>query len=228
MSTINDIILKGRNENRDALLEHEAKEVLKKMGIQIPPSILAQTEEEAVDAAESFGYPVVMKLMSSEVLHKTDEKAVMIDLNSAEDVRSVYQDFENRFKHVNVAGVLVEKMVDKGLELIIGTNTDDDFGPVILFGVGGVLVEAIKDVVFRMCPTTEEQALNAISEIKASVILDGFRGLPVINRNELAKLIVNISKLAWEYKDDILEMDINPVIANSAGLHPVDARIILK
>lgn len=228
MSEINEIIIKARNENRGVLLEHEAKEVLKKMGIQVPPSILAQSEEEAVKAAESFGYPVVMKLMSPEVLHKTDSKAVIIDLNTAEDVKRIYRDFTNRFQQVQVTGVLVEKMVEKGVELIIGTNTDDDFGPVILFGVGGVLVEAIKDVVFRMCPTTEEQALNAINEIKAEPILNGFRGLPVVNKTELAKLIVNVSKLAWEFKDNILEMDINPVIANSSGLHPVDARIILK
>ena len=228
MSAINKIFQKARNENRDALLEHEAKEVLKEMGITIPPSVLAQTEEEAISAAETFGYPVVMKLMSPEVLHKTDSKAVIIDLNSSDDVKNTYQDFMDRFQDVNVAGVLVEKMVDKGIELIIGSNTDDDFGPVILFGVGGVLVEAIKDVVFRMCPTTKEQALNAINEIKARPILEGFRGLPSVNKEALANLIVDLSKLAWEYRENILEMDINPIIANNSGLHPVDARIILK
>ncbi len=228
MSEIINIIQKARNENRDSLLEHEAKGVLKAMGVPIPSSILAQNEEEAVAAAEAFGYPVVMKLMSPDVLHKTDAKAVVIDLNSSEAVRSTFQDFMNRFQNVNVAGMLVEKMVDKGIELIVGTNTDDDFGPVILFGVGGVLVEAIKDVVFRMCPTEKEQALDAINEIKAKVILEGFRGLPAVNKGELADLIVKISELAWEYRDDILEMDINPIIANSSGLHPVDARIILK
>ncbi|MCE7741527.1 MAG: acetyl-CoA synthetase [Candidatus Heimdallarchaeota archaeon] len=228
MSDINHIIQKVKIENRDALLEHEAKEVLKAIGIHIPPSILANNEQEAVDAADSFGYPVVMKLMSPDVLHKTDAKAVIIDLNSSEAVRHTFQDFMNRFQGVNVAGVLVEKMVEKGIELIIGTNTDDDFGPVILFGVGGVLVEAIKDVVFMMCPTTKEQATDAINEIKAKVILEGFRGLPAVNKDELADLIVKISSLAWEYREDILEMDINPIIANSSGLHPVDARIILK
>ena len=228
MSEINIIIQQAKIENRNALLEHESKEVLKAMDISTPLSLLAHSEEEAVNAANSFGYPIVMKLMSPDVLHKTDAKAVVVDLNSSEDVRKVFQDFMNRFQNVEVKGVLVEKMVDKGIELIIGTNTDDDFGPVILFGVGGVLVEALKDVVFRMCPTTEEQALEAINEIKARVILEGFRGLPVVNKEALAKLIVKISILAWEYKDDILEMDINPVIANISGLHPVDARIILK
>ncbi|MHA1200654.1 MAG: acetate--CoA ligase family protein [Candidatus Heimdallarchaeaceae archaeon] len=228
MSEINNIIQEAKAENRDALLEHEAKEVLKAMDINIPPSMLANTEEEAVNAAESYGYPVVMKLMSPDVLHKTEAKAVIIDLNSSEAVRHTYQDFMKRFEGVSVAGVLVEKMVEKGIELIIGTNTDDDFGPVILFGVGGVLVEAIKDVVFRMCPTTKEQAIGAINEIKAKVILEGFRGLPAVNKDELADLIVKVSILAWEYRENILEMDINPIIANSSGLHPVDARIILK
>ena len=228
MNEIKNIIQKAKEEHRDALLEHEAKAVLKEMGIHIPPSVLAQTKEEAVTAAESFGYPVVMKVMSPEVLHKTDERAVIIDLNSSEDVRRTFQDFKNRFQNVTVTGILVEKMVEKGIELIIGTNTDDDFGPVILFGIGGVLVEAIKDVVFRMCPTTKEQALDAVNEIKARVILEGFRGLPSVDKSALAELIVQISNLAWDFEGDILEMDINPIIANSSGLHPVDARIILK
>lgn len=228
MNEIEAIIQKVRLTNRTALLEHEAKLVLKEMGINIPPSILAHDEEEAVNAADSFGYPIVMKLMSPDVLHKTDAKAVIVDLKNPDDVKHTFQDFIHRFENVKVEGVLVEKMVDKGIELIIGTNTDDDFGPVILFGIGGVLVEAIKDVVFRMCPTTKEQALEAINEIKAKVLLEGFRGLPAVNKDALADLIVQLSKLAWEYKDDILEMDINPVIANSSGLYPVDARILLK
>ena len=228
MNEIEAIIQKVRLTNRTALLEHEAKLVLKEMGINIPPSILAHDEEEAVNAADSFGYPIVMKLMSPDVLHKTDAKAVIVDLKNPDDVKHSFKDFIHRFENVKVEGVLVEKMVDKGIELIIGTNTDDDFGPVILFGIGGVLVEAIKDVVFRMCPTTKEQALEAINEIKAKVLLEGFRGLPAVNKDALADLIVQLSKLAWEYKDDILEMDINPVIANSSGLYPVDARILLK
>ncbi len=228
MNEIKTIIQKVRLANRTALLEHEAKIVLKEMGINVPPSILAHDAEEAVKAADSFGYPIVMKLMSQDVLHKTDAKAVIVDLKTSDDIRHTFQDFMHRFENVKIEGVLVEKMVDKGIELIIGTNTDDDFGPVILFGIGGVLVEAIKDVVFRMCPTTKEQSLEAINEIKAKVLLEGFRGLPTVDKDALADLIVQLSKLAWEYKDDILEMDINPVIANSSGLYPVDARIILK
>lgn len=222
------IFEKIKNENRNALLEHESKEVLKNIGISIPPSRLVQTESEAIQSANEFGYPVVMKLMSTQVLHKTDVGAVVIGLNSEEEVRSTFVDFMKRFDNVRISGVLIEKMVKSGLELIIGTNIDPTFGPVVLFGVGGVLVEAIKDVVFRMCPTTKEQALIAIDEIKARVLLEGFRGMPRVDKNELADIIVKLSELAWENRDYISEMDINPIISNEDGLFPVDARIIMK
>jgi len=228
MSGIKEILTIIQSEQRKAVLEHEAKMILRKMGIIVPPSTLVETKEEAIEAASKFGYPVVMKLMSVEVIHKTEYGAVVINLQSEEEVKSTFDDFMNRFSSVDVAGILVEKMVDKGLELIIGTNTDPTFGPVILFGVGGVMVEAIKDVVFRLCPTTQPQALQAIEEIKARVLLDGFRGMPKVNKEELSNLIVKLSELAWEYKEYIAEMDINPIIANEDGLFPVDARIILK
>ena len=228
MSGIKEILTIIQSEQRKAVLEHEAKMILRKMGIVVPPSTLVKTKEEAIEAASKFGYPAVMKLMSVEVIHKTDYGAVVINLQSEEEVKSTFDDFMNRFSSVDVAGVLVEKMVGKGLELIIGTNTDPTFGPVILFGVGGVMVEAIKDVVFRLCPTTQPQALQAIEEIKARVLLDGFRGTPKVNKEELSNLIVKLSELAWEYKEYIAEMDINPIIANEDGLFPVDARIILK
>ncbi len=228
MSGIKEILTVIQSEQRKAVLEHEAKMILRKMEIIVPPSALVKTKEEAIEAASKFGYPVVMKLMSVEVIHKTDYGAVVINLQSEEEVKSTFDDFMNRFSSVDVAGVLIEKMVGKGLELIIGTNTDPTFGPVILFGVGGVMVEAIKDVVFRLCPTTQPQALQAIEEIKARVLLEGFRGMPKVNKKELSNLIVKISELAWEYKEYIAEMDINPIIANEDGLFPVDARIILK
>ncbi|OLS32034.1 MAG: hypothetical protein HeimAB125_13000 [Candidatus Heimdallarchaeota archaeon AB_125] len=228
MSEIKEILSTIQSEQRKAVLEHEAKMILKKMGILIPPSTLAQSKEEAIEAAGNFGYPVVMKLMSKEVIHKTDYGAVVINLHSEDAVKSTYDDFMTRFADMDVAGVLVEKMVNKGLELIIGTNTDPTFGPVILFGVGGVMVEAIKDVVFRICPTSQPQALQAIEEIKAKILLDGFRGMPKVDKEQLSKLIVKLSELAWEYKEYIAEMDINPVIANEDGIFPVDARIILK
>ena len=223
-----EIFEKVKQQNRTALLEHESKEVLKNIGVSVPPSKLVQSTEEAVSKAKEFGFPVVMKLMSAQVLHKTDAGDVTIGINSEEEVVEVFNDYMLRFQDFGIAGVLIEKMVKKGLELIIGTQDDETFGPVLLFGVGGVLVEAIKDVVFRMCPATKEQALSAIDEIKAKVLLDGFRGMPIVNKDELADIIVKLSELAWENRKYIAEMDINPIIANEDGLFPVDARIILQ
>ncbi len=223
-----ELFKKTKLENRDWLLEHEAKQVLQNMNILIPPSKLAFSEVEAIESAKEFGFPVVLKLMSKDVMHKTDSGAVVLGLSNEQEVKETYVDFMKRFDNVEIAGVLVEKMVKKGLELIIGTNTDSTFGPVILFGIGGVLVEAIKDVVFRMCPVTKEQALGAIGEIKAKILLEGFRGQPKVNKNQLADLLVKISQLAWENRDFIAEMDINPIIANEDGIFPVDARIIIR
>ncbi|MBY9000621.1 MAG: acetate--CoA ligase family protein [Candidatus Heimdallarchaeota archaeon] len=223
-----ELFEKIKQEKRDWLLEHEAKQVLRNMEIHIPPSRLASSETESIEAAREFGYPVVMKLMSKDVMHKTDSGAVVIDIDSEEQVKETYADFMRRFENVDITGILVEKMVKKGIELIIGTSTDSTFGPVILFGIGGVLVEAIKDVVFRMCPVTKEQAMSAMEEIKAKILLEGYRGQPKVDKNQLADLLVKLSQLAWENRDFIAEMDINPIIANEDGIFPVDARIILK
>lgn len=223
-----ELFEKTKQENRSWLLEHEAKQVLQNMNILIPPSKLVLSEVEAIESAKKFGFPVVLKLMSKDVMHKTDSGAVVIDLSNEQEVKETYNDFMRRFENIEIAGVLVEKMVKKGLELIIGTSTDSTFGPVILFGVGGVLVEAIKDVVFRMCPVTKKQALGAIGEIKAKILLEGFRGQPKVNKDQLADILVKISQLAWENREYIIEMDINPIIANEDGIFPVDARIILK
>ena len=227
MNVVN-IFEKIKQENRTALLEHEAKQVLKNIGIKVPQLRIVKTLEEAVQAGRDIGFPVVMKLMSPQVLHKTDFGAVVIGLKSEQDIEKTFLDFMKKFNQVDIHGILIEKMVQSGVELIIGTNTDPTFGPVILFGIGGVLVEALKDVVFRMCPTTKDQALSAINEINAKVLLEGYRDLPVVNKEELADLIVKLSNLAWENREHIAEMDINPIIANENGIFPVDARIILK
>jgi succinyl-CoA synthetase beta subunit len=219
---------KAKAEGRTALLEHEAKRVLVEWGVEVPPSRLARSEEEAVAAAEEIGFPLVLKVMSPRLLHKTDVGAVAIGLQTVDQVRATYSGFMERFADAEVEGVLVEKRVKVGVELIIGTRVDQTFGPVILVGPGGIFVEAMVDVVFRMCPTTWELALGAIEEIRYQKLLDGFRGIPKVDRGELADLMVKLSELAWEHREHLGEMDINPVIANEDGLYPVDARMILR
>ncbi len=216
------------NEGRTFLLEHEALKVFESVGVKFPANILAKTIDEAVKFAQKEGYPLVIKAMSSKILHKSDFKAVIIGINSEEELRNQYTDMENRLGKYDLVGILVEKQVKKGTELIIGTNIDSTFGPVIAFGIGGILVEALNDVAFRMCPTTKERALRMINEIKTQKMLNGFRGLPPVDREALAEMIVKVSDLTIELADYIKEIDLNPVIANEDGIFGVDARIILK
>ena len=228
MGGIEALFERARAEGRNALMEHEAKRVLAEWGIGVPWSRLARSEEEAVAAAGEVGFPLVMKVMSPRVLHKTDVGAVAVGLQTAEQVRATYAGFVERFAGAEVEGVLVEERVRDGVELIIGTKVDPTFGPVVLVGPGGIFVEAMMDVVFRMCPTTRRLALGAIDEIRYQKLLDGYRGVPKVDREALAALMVRVSELAWEHQGLIGEMDVNPVIANEEGLFPVDARIILR
>ena len=228
MDEIEALFEKAKGEGRGALLEHEAKRVLVEWGVDVPPSRLARSEEEAAAAAEEIGFPLVMKVMSPRVLQKTDVGAVALGLQTVDQVRATYADFMERFADAEVEGVLVEERVKDGVELIIGTKIDQTFGPVILVGPGGIFVEAMMDVVFRMCPTTRDLALGAIGELRYQKLLDGYRGIPKVDRDALAELMVRLSEMAWEHREHLREMDINPLIANEDGLYPVDARMILS
>ena len=214
-------------EGRTFLLEHEALAVFESVGISFPEHILTKSADEAIAFAKKVGFPVVIKAMSPQILHKSDYKAVIIGITSEEDLRTQFNELTTRLQSLNLAGILVEKQVKKGIELLIGTNIDPTFGPVVAFGIGGILVEAINDVSFRMCPTTKERALRMIDAIKTQKMLNGFRGIPPVNREQLAEMIVKVSQLVIEKQTIIKEVDLNPVIANEDGIFGVDARIIL-
>jgi acyl-CoA synthetase (NDP forming) len=218
----------AKKEGRDFLLEHEALKIFESVGISFPENILAKSESEAVKFAKKVGFPVVIKAMSPKILHKSDYKAVVIGLDNEDELKTAYKDMVDRLGKYDLTGILVEKQVKKGTELIIGMNIDPTFGPVVAFGIGGILVEAISDVTFRSCPTTKKQALRMINEIKTQKMLNGFRGLPPVNRDILADMIVKVSELAISMEDYIKEIDLNPVIANEDGVFGVDARIIIK
>ncbi len=216
------------NEGRSFLLEHEALKVFESVGIIFPPNMLTKNADEAVTFAKKIGYPVVIKAMSPKILHKSDYKAVIIGIDSDEALKNQFNDMDSRLKKYDLVGILVEKQVKKGTEILIGMNIDPTFGPVVAFGIGGILVEAIGDVSFRACPTTKQRALRLISEIKTQKMLNGFRGLPPVDRDALAEMIVKVSQLAIDLDKYIKEIDLNPVIANEDGVFGVDARIILK
>ncbi len=226
-----DIIKKARDEGRNALLEHEAKEILKLHKAPVDKSSLAKTADEAVKIAKGIDENVVLKIVSPDILHKSDAHGVKLDLKTADDVRKGYNEIIKSAKEYNsnarIEGCLVVPMVDKGLEIIIGTKIDDQFGPIIMFGLGGILVEVVKDVAFRVIPISRPTARSMITEIKSSPILEGVRGEPPVNKKAIVDLLLTVSEIIESYPD-IEEMDLNPVIAHENNITIVDARIILK
>jgi acetyl-CoA synthetase (ADP-forming) len=226
---IKEIFDFARADGRLSLLEPEARNVFRLVGMPVPMDTLALSVDEAVEFQKSCeGRPLVMKLVSPQVIHKTDEGAVYVGLKTAEDVRTAAQDLFDRFEHRDMRGVLLYEMVPKGTEMIVGTSTDPLFGPTVVAGPGGAFVEILRDVCFSLCPTDAFDARIMVGGLKHQALLDGYRGDPAVNRNELADIIVAISKLAYEHSADIAEIDANPVLWCPNGEHwAVDARIIM-
>ena len=216
---------------RKALMEHEAKELFRVQGVPISEHYLVSSEDEAVEAAERLGYNVAMKIASPHILHKSDAGGVMLGLQDEKAVREAFTRIVNNCKKYNpeadIRGCLISPMADKGIEIIIGTKTDDQFGPVVMFGLGGIMVAVMKDVSFRVIPVSEYWAETMIDEIKSSVIFDGFRGRPPSDKKAIVKLIQKVSEIVQAYPL-IDEIDLNPIIVHNEGLTIVDARIILK
>jgi acetyltransferase len=225
------IIDQVRAEGRTALLENEAKALLKLHQAPVSDDALAHSAEEAADLAEAIDGPVAMKIVSPQILHKSDAGGVKLKLTRKADVRKAYNQIIKNAKayapEADIRGVIVAPMAKPGVEVIIGTKIDDQFGPVIMYGLGGVMVEILKDVSFRVLPISRRSAKKMTEETKSSPILDGVRGNPPHDRKALIKLLLLCSDLIEAYPG-IAEMDLNPVIIHQEGLTIVDARIILK
>ena len=220
------IINQALKEHRSCLMEHESKQILESIGIQTTGSHVADSVEDAVETSRKIGYPVALKIVSPDITHKTDKGGVKLDVRTDEGVRKAYHDIMDAFKHYRVLGVSVQKMADPGIEAIIGVVHDPNFGPVIMFGLGGIFVEILKDVTFRVLPITEDIAAEMIDEIKGSPLLKGYRG-HVANINALKGLLCRISNLATTYPQ-IRELDLNPVFLYPSGCLAVDARIFVN
>jgi acetyltransferase len=192
---------------------------------------LATTADEAADAAAEMGGKVVLKIASPDILHKSDAKGVQLNLSGREQVKKAFHEIINNAKaykaDARIEGVLVSPMVGKGIEVIIGTKIDDQFGPVIMYGLGGVLVEILKDVSFRVLPISRRSAQRMIAETKSYSILEGVRGEKPYDKKALVNLLLVCSEIIEAYPQ-IREMDLNPVIIRHESLSIVDARIILK
>jgi len=220
-----------RREGRKFLLEPEAKSVCMEYGIPVTKFKVAKNKVEAVKFAEDIGFPVVLKIVSPDIIHKSDIGGVVVGLKTADEVRSAYQQImRNVKKHkadAKIFGVLVQEMAPPSTEVIVGAVKDPQFGPALMFGLGGIFVEVLRDVAFRIAPVSEDEAREMIGEIKAYPLLKGYRGLPPADIDAIVKILVNTSRLVMEHQE-IKELDLNPIMVYEKGAKTVDARIILE
>jgi len=224
---INELLTKKLNSNQLVLTEFESKDLLKDIGIQVPAQSLTSTKEETLIAAKNIGFPVVLKLMAEDIVHKSDTGAVKLNLKSNDEVGKAFDDLM-KIPSQTEKKISVQKMADEPItELIIGMTTDAQFGPALMFGIGGILVELLEDVSFRIAPITEYDAKEMIHEIKGFPILDGYRGKPKADIDAIVDVLMKISDLVVKH-EEIHEMDLNPVFIYEKGLICVDARIILN
>ena len=225
--SISDMLKQKKDAGQKVLTEYESKKLLQDIGIPIPEQALTKSKEETVSAAEDMGYPVVMKLMAEDVVHKSDMGAVKLDIKGKEEVEQAYEELMEIPSEAEKQ-ISVQKMADEPIaELIIGMTTDPQFGPALMFGIGGILVELLEDVSFRIAPITEYDAKEMIHEIKGFPLLDGFRGKPKADIDAIVDTLMKISDFVIE-NEEIYEMDLNPVFIYEDRLVCVDARIILK
>jgi len=218
-------------EGRKSLLETEAKMVCIEYGIPVTKFELARSEEEATKFAKAVGFPIVLKIVSPDIIHKSDVGGVIVGLKNADDVRQGYNRIlQNVKKHdpkARIVGVLVQEMAPASTEVIVGAIKDPQFGPAIMFGLGGVFVEVLKDVTFRVAPITQDDACEMIGEVKAYPLLKGYRNTPPVDIDAITKILLNTSRLVTDHME-IKELDLNPVIVYEKGAKTVDARIILE
>ena len=225
------IIDRVRGEARTVLTEVEAKELLEQAGIVVNDTRLAISREEAVSISRQLGFPVVLKIASTDVTHKSDSGGVRLGLRTARQVARAYDDILTMVKQGHpeaaVQGVSVQKMARPGVEVIIGMFKDVQFGPVLMFGLGGILVEILKDVSFRIVPLNQRDTYEMVREIKGYPLLEGYRGREPADVSYLEELLLKVSRLV-EATPEIKELDINPIFAYSDGAVAVDARVVLE
>jgi 3-hydroxypropionyl-CoA synthetase (ADP-forming) len=222
-----DNVISGKDK---VITEELAKQILSSYGVNVPPYALVTNENEAVTKAREIGFPLVAKIVSPEILHKTDVKGVKVGLDSEEEVREAFNDMYGRLtkQYGSVKGVLLEKMVPPGVEIIVGLQNDPQFGPIIMVGMGGIYTEIFKDVSFRVLPITKQDAAGMIEELKGKAILKGFRGSAPVNLDMLTGALVSIGRLGTDMAKYYESIDFNPVIVYPNGYNVVDAKIILR
>ncbi len=222
---------RARSEGGNVLTEIEAKELLKQAGVSVVETKLATSREEAISTSQQVGFPAVLKIASPDVIHKSDAGGVKLSLKTPKQVGKAYDDImrtiRQEYPEAKIEGVSVQKMARPGVEVIIGMSKDAQFGPVLMFGLGGILVEILKDVSFRIVPLAKRDAREMIREIKGYPLLEGYRGQEPVDVANLEELILKVSSFV-EQHSEVKELDLNPIFAYSDGAVAVDARIIVE
>jgi 3-hydroxypropionyl-CoA synthetase (ADP-forming) len=222
-------IVESSKGNPKVITEESSKEILSEYGIKVPQYALVTSSDEAVKKSKEIGFPLVAKIVSADILHKTDVGGVKVGLRSEDEVKEAFDDMYHRLKEkFDVKGVLLEKMVPNGVELIIGLQNDSQFGPSIMVGLGGIYTELFKDVSFRVLPVTKDDAIKMLNSLRGRDILKGFRGSKPVNMDMISEAIVNIGTLGVDLAGKYESIDFNPVVVYPDGYFVVDAKIILK
>ena len=227
----NAVLTRTRADGRVHLRQSEALELFQAYGIPTAVARMARSAGEAATVASEIGFPVVMKVVSPDIDHKSDVGGVLLDIADANAARAAYdamiRDVGDRVPNATLDGVLVQRMVRDGLEMIVGVSRDRLFGPLVMFGLGGIYVEALRDVVFRVAPLGALDARDMLTGIRGASILAGMRGRPGVDRDALVDVLCRVSQLAIDFPE-IEEVDLNPLLAFETGVVAVDARVRLS
>jgi acyl-CoA synthetase (NDP forming) len=230
--SVAEVFQKTRDENRLTIGDAEARAILEAYDLRIPRSELARDADEAVSMAADIGYPVVLKIASPDILHKTDVGGVKVGLGSAEDVRDAFDLITYRAQRyvpeARIWGCLVQEMTPSGLEILVGMVRDPQFGPLVTLGLGGIYVEVLKDATFRVAPFSRREAEAMLGELRARALLDGVRGAPPVDKEAIVDCLLRIGQLVQDFPE-IVELDINPlmVFERGQGATAIDMRLVL-
>ena len=231
MASTQEILATARFEGRLTLTEEESKNLIREAGLPTTELRSASSVQEAVAAADELGYPVVLKILSTDISHKTDVGGVVLNLGDAAAVSQAYntivETVAQKQPGASVQGVSVQPMAAPGVEVVIGMYKDAPFGPVLMFGLGGILIEVLRDVSFRLVPLIARDAQEMIREIKGFPVLNGFRGQPPVDQDALQRMLLQVSSFV-EAHPEIAEIDMNPILVSSDGAIAVDARVVLE
>ena len=228
-----NLIEQAKAQGRAALAEAEGKALLAQFGVVVPRTVVVRGPGHVDTAAAGLSYPVVVKVVSPDILHKSDAGGVRVNLANAAEVRDAITAMAKlpKIKAANVEGWLIEEMAPAGQEMVVGGLRDPDFGPLVMVGLGGIFVEVLADVAFRICPIDRVDAEEMIDELKGAAILKGARGRHAVSREAIVDVLMKVGGeggLLMQHADAIAEADINPLIVSKSGAVAVDARFILR